>query len=84
METEIYEMKLNHEITELLDKKINEKRRQISKMLDEIEVPDLEKMYIIKLLISYCKRMSNLIISNYNNLNKKEPIKYIDSYLLFI
>lgn len=66
METEIYEMKLNHEITELLDKKINEKRSQISKMLDEMEVPDLEKMYIIKLLISYCKRMSSLIISNYN------------------
>ena len=27
---------------------------------------DIEKMYMIKLLINYCKRMSSLVISNYN------------------
>ena len=27
---------------------------------------DIQKMYMIKLLINYCKRMSSLVISNYN------------------
>ena len=35
-------------------------------MLDEMTEVDIEKMYMIKLLINYCKRMSSLVISNYN------------------
>ena len=27
---------------------------------------DIQKMYMIKLLVNYCKRMSSLVISNYN------------------
>ena len=62
----IYEVKIKKEIIELLDKKIDEKREQINKMLDEMTEVDIEKMYMIKLLINYCKRMSSLVISNYN------------------
>ena len=35
-------------------------------MLDEMTEVDIQKMYMIKLLINYCKRMSSLVISNYN------------------
>ena len=35
-------------------------------MLHEMQTFDKEKMYYIKLLIDYCKRISCLIISNYN------------------
>ena len=62
----IYEVKIKKEIIELLDEKIDEKREQINKMLDEMTEVDIEKMYMIKLLINYCKRMSSLVISNYN------------------
>ena len=62
----IYEVKIKKEIIELLDEKIDEKREQINKMLDEMTEVDIQKMYMIKLLINYCKRMSSLVISNYN------------------
>lgn len=62
----IFEVKIKNEIIELLDEKIDEKREHINKMLDEMTEVDIEKMYMIKLLINYCKRMSSLVISNYN------------------
>ena len=62
----IYEVKIKKEIIELLDEKIDEKREQINKMLDEMTEVDIQKMYMIKLLINYCKRMSSLVISSYN------------------
>lgn len=61
----MYEIKIKNEIIELLDEKIDEKRKQINKMLDEMTEADIEKIHIIKLLINYCKRMSSLVISNY-------------------
>lgn len=62
----IFEVKIKNEIIELLDEKIDEKREHINKMLDEMTEVDVEKMYMIKLLINYCKRMSSLVISSYN------------------
>lgn len=66
IKAKVYEVKIKNEIIELLDEKIDEKREQINKMLDEMTEVDIEKMYEIKLLINYCKRMSSLVISNYN------------------
>lgn len=66
IETEIYEAKLKNEVIELLDETIDEKKSQITAMLDNMENIDLEKMQMIKLLINYCKRMSSLVISSYN------------------
>ena len=34
---------------------------------NNMDNPDIAKIEEIKFLVSYCKRMSNLIISNYNN-----------------
>ena len=64
--SELYEVRVKNEITELLDEKIDEKRKQINKILDKMEEKDIEKICKIKILSSYCKRMSSLVISNYN------------------
>ena len=66
MTSELYEVRVKNEITELLDEKIDEKRKQINKILDKMEEKDIEKICKIKILSSYCKRMSSLVISNYN------------------
>lgn len=66
IKSEIYETKVKNEIVELLDETIEEKRNLITKILDEMQTVDLKKMQEIKLLINYCKRMSSLVISNYN------------------
>lgn len=66
IKSEIYETKVKNEIVELLDETIEEKRNLITKMLDEMQTVDFKKMQKIKLLINYCKRMSSLVISNYN------------------
>lgn len=64
--TEIYETKLKGEIIELLDKKIEQKRNLINELIKEMKITDIDKMKNIKLLLNYCKRMSNLVISSYN------------------
>ena len=61
-----YELKIKNEVVETLDNAIFEKKKQINQILGEMQTFDKEKMYYIKLLIDYCKRMSCLIISNYN------------------
>ena len=66
IKSEIYEAKVKNEIVELLDETIEEKRNLITKMFDEMQTVDFKKMQKIKLLINYCKRMSSLVISNYN------------------
>ena len=63
----LYEAKITNEIIELLDEKIEAKRNLINEMLDDMESADVKKMTVIKLLINYCKRMSGLVISSYNN-----------------
>ena len=64
--TEIYETKLKGEIIELLDEKIEQKRNLINELIKEMKITDIDKMINIKLLLNYCKRMSNLVISSYN------------------
>ena len=64
--TEIYETKLKSEIIELLDEKIEQKRNLINELIKEMKITDIDKMQDIKLLLNYCKRMSSLVISNYN------------------
>lgn len=64
--TEIYETKLKGEIIELLDEKIEQKRNLINEIIKEMKITDIDKMKNIKLLLNYCKRMSNLVISSYN------------------
>ncbi len=64
--TEIYETKLKGEIIELLDEKIEQKRNLINELIKEMKITDIDKMITIKLLLNYCKRMSNLVISSYN------------------
>lgn len=66
IESLIYEAKVKNEIIEALDETIDQKKKLITKMLDEMETVDFEKMQEIKFLINYCKRMSSLIISSYN------------------
>ena len=64
--TEIYETKLKGKIIELLDEKIEQKRNLINELIKEMKITDIDKMKNIKLLLNYCKRMSNLVISSYN------------------
>ena len=64
--TEIYETKLKGEIIELLDEKIEQKRNLINELIKEMKITDIDKMKNIKLVLNYCKRMSNLVISRYN------------------
>lgn len=66
MEAEIYETKIKNEIVEALDNTIEQKRSLITETLDGMQTVDFSKMQEIKLLINYCKRMSSLVISNYN------------------
>ena len=83
IKSEIYETKVKNEIVELLDETIEEKRKLITKMLDEMQTVDFKKMQEIKLLISYCKRMSSLVISNYNKeVYNNERLKIILNELL--
>lgn len=67
LKQETYELKIKNEVVETLDNAIFEKRNKINRILNEMQTLDTEKMYHIKLLIDYCKRMSCLIISNYND-----------------
>lgn len=63
---ELYEIKLREEIVLNLEKSLKDKKMSINKILnkDKLLYNDLEK---IKLLVSYCKRKSSLIISELNS-----------------
>lgn len=79
----LYELNINKEIMEKLEKKIDCKRDRINEILDTMDEPDITKMQELKYLICYCKRMSNLIISNYNNeLYSNDSLKLIIKELL--
>ena len=79
----LYELKINKEIMDRLEQKINSKREKINEIIDSIEESDIKKVEEVKFLIAYCKRMSNLIISNYNNENyNKESLLIILNELL--
>ena len=63
----LYEIKINNEIFETLSRQIEGKRLRIEELIDGMDKPDIAGLNEIKLLIAYCKRMSNLIVSNYND-----------------
>ena len=67
VKAKLYELNMNKEIMQKLEKKIDSKRKRINEIIDNMDNPDIAKIEEIKFLVSYCKRMSNLIISNYNN-----------------
>lgn len=79
----LYEIKMNNEILERLEYKIDKNRSKIENILDNMEEANKDDLENIKYLISYCKRMSNLIISNYNNeIYNKEKMDVIFKELL--
>ena len=83
LEDKLYEMKLNSEILESLENRIKEKRERIENIINNMDKPNREELEEARYLISYCKRMSNLIVSNYNNeIYNKEKIKIIFDELL--
>ena len=63
----LYEIKINNEIFENLSRRIEGKRKRIEDIIEVMHKPDVAGLNEIKLLVAYCKRMSNLIVSNYNN-----------------
>ena len=63
----LYELNMNKEIMQKLEKKIDSKKKRINEIINNMDEPDIDKIKEVKFLVSYCKRMSNLIISNYNN-----------------
>ena len=80
---EIYEAKINSDIMENLSRRIDDKKDRIEELMNTMDEPDKEKLYEVKYLISYCKRMSNLIVSNYNyEMYDKDRIKAVLDELL--
>lgn len=63
---QIYENKINKEILQKLESKLDSKKNKIENILNNMESEDRESLEKVKFLLSYCKRISNLIISNYN------------------
>lgn len=63
----LLEIKISNEILDALEDKIEEKKERIEFIIDNMEKPNKAELEEVKMLIAYCKRMSNLIISNYNN-----------------
>lgn len=63
---QIYENKINKEILQKLESKLDSKKNKIESILNNMESEDRESLEKVKFLLSYCKRISNLIISNYN------------------
>lgn len=51
IESEIYETKVKNEIVEVLDETVDQKKKLITKMLDEMQTVDFEKMQEINFLI---------------------------------
>lgn len=67
IKTQMYELELKGDVINAVDTAIAKKREKISTILSETKDITEEKIHLIKLLISYCKRMSCLVISNYND-----------------
>ena len=63
----LYDMQIKNEILDELEGHIEEKREKIETNLETLTREDKKKIYMIKLWISYCKTMSSIIISAYNN-----------------
>lgn len=79
----LYELNMNKKIMQKLEKKIDSKRKRINEIIDNMDIPDTTKIEEVKFLVSYCKRMSNFIISNYNNETySKESLMLIIKELL--
>lgn len=80
---DLYEIEIRNQILEEVTDKIEIKKKEIEKMLIEMNSVDRKKLSIIKLWIGYCKRMSNLVISNYNKETyNKEKISILVQELL--
>ena len=67
LQDKILELKVSTEILNTFENKIASKKKEIYNLINGMETPEKEKLERIKLLLSYCKSISNLIISNYNN-----------------
>ena len=63
---ELYEIKIRNQIIDEVAEKIETRKQEIERILSRMQNVEREKLATIKLLIGYCKRMSNLVISNYN------------------
>lgn len=63
---ELYEIKIRNQIIDEVAEKIETRKQEIERILSKMQNVEREKLATIKLLIGYCKRMSNLVISNYN------------------
>lgn len=62
----LYELRIQNEIQENLESKIEERKEKIQGLIQKnnLSIDDLKKL---KLWIGYCKRISTLIIDNYND-----------------
>ena len=63
---DLYEIEIRNQILDEVTDKIETKKKEIEDMLTKMDSVDRKKLSIIKLWIGYCKRMSSLVISNYN------------------
>ena len=80
---DLYEIEIRNQILDEVTDKIEIKKQEIEKMLNEMDSIDRKQLSIIKLMIGYCKRMSNLIISDYNQEKyNKEKINLLIQELL--
>ena len=80
---DLYEIEIRNQILDEVTDKIEIKKKEIEKMLTEMDSVDRRKLSIIKLWIGYCKRMSNLVISDYNKEKyNKEKISILVQELL--
>lgn len=80
---ELYEIKIRNEILEELEVNIEEKREIIKEKLKKLSNVDYKELGRIQMLLEYCKRISSLIISNYNNeIYNQEKIKLFITELL--
>ncbi len=83
LKDKLLETQINNEILGILEDKIEEKRIKIENIIENLEEPGNDELQEVKRLISYCKRMSNLIISNYNGeIYNKEKLSIILNELL--
>ena len=80
---DLYEIEIRNQILDEVTDKIEIKKKEIEKMLNEMNNIDRKKLSVIKLWIGYCKRMSNLVISDYNKEKyNKEKINILLQELL--
>lgn len=74
---ELYEIRFQSEIQEKLEEKIEDKKDKIKELLERQNI-SIEELSKVKLWIGYCKRISSLIIDNYNKeIFNEEKLKLI-------